>query len=1035
MLVFTQSRTALALAVALATAALASCGDGNGGFKLGPEAQIDIFPTVISFPDVPRGQVARKNVTVRHIGSSGVIKLAAELETTSSDLTIGLIEKTELQPGEETRIQIVYDSAHDEPDTGTLIIKHNLEGNPETDVTISTPGQRAQLFAFPGLVDFGIVQAGAPLTVDVQVRNGGSAPATLTGFTIDGDGADDFDVQVPVGTVVPVDGTVVVPMTYAPTGRDKDEAVVTLETDRPDVTLDVTVQGEEETPILTITPSLVNLGWTRPFESSGREVTLKNDGNTDLDVSSVTLEDAPSTVTLTGRPTAAFVLAPGQAFNFGVVFSPVEQHPMSGEPLAKVRVVSSDAARNPAIIQVYGAAGDPSLQVIPESVVDFAYVAEGFTAKRDVVILDVGDSPVTITDAVLTAVTSDELRFVDADSLPITLNPGQSTTLHLEFENTHGETGTESARFLIHTTDPVVPEYPLDVIARRAQRPTCEAAFVPDLLAMGAYKPGEKGRATMEVVNYGSGNCEYRDNEFDACLQRPFGISYEFVCDNQIAFNPFKLVSQPGQTAVLGPGEHLDFEFEFTAPPLRSATGRDSYYGRLFVTMFDPNSGQLEFVSPPGGVGRGVNVRAESASPLIMVDPPSIDFGLVRTDCTSTSRQVRVLATGPLDAHISAVEVVGCPASVRVTGPTLPATVRGFGQVVFELRYAPDEVVDETCQLKITNDSVNLPEALVDLAGRGTDVTHKIDHFKQLPPPKVDVLFVVDDSGSMADDQERLKQQLPSLVDIATQWGQDYHMAVTTTDTKEVRGQFKGLPRWVDNTVDPSVFAQNLVVGTAGFYIERGLQGAYLALYNRSVVTDIACQNLPNQCPGDDGEGLPLICIGGFCSGRNAGFLRDDAELVVIIISDEDDSSDQTVGFYVDRLANLKKPNTGVGVMVHAIIITPEGCPGGFGTPGYRYVSAVEAFDGHISDLCSPDFASEFEEVGQRTFGLKDRFYPTMPPDPATIQVRVKGVPCATGWSWNAASRAVIFEEGSSCYPQFDDDVDIEYDVICASPD
>jgi len=1029
-----SSKNALGAAIVAIALTASACGDGSGGFSLGPEAQIDIFPTIVTFPDVPRGQSARKNVTVRHVGSSGIIHLGAVLDTTSPDLSIGLIEKDRLEPGEETRIQVVYSSDHDEPDVGELVIKHNLEGNRETRVAISTPGQRAQLLAFPGIVDFGIVQAAAPLTVDVTIINGGTAPATLTGYEIDSDSEEDFVIDVPAGTQVPVDGSAVVRMTYRPSNRDKDTGVVKILTEREDVSVSVQLYGEEETPILTIVPGLVNLGWTRPFESSGVQVTLRNDGNTTLDVASVALEGAPSTLTLTGRPTAAFSLRPGEAYPMGVIFSPVQEVPMTGDPLARIRIVSNDAARNPAIVPIYGAAGDPSLIVIPESVVDFAYVAEGFTAKREVVVLNIGDSAVTITDGELIDATSDELRFPSAADLPVTLNPGDSVELRLEFENQRGDFGTETAKFFIHTTDPVVPEYPLDVVARRAQRPTCEAAFVPDLLAMGAFKPGAKGRGTLRVVNYGSGRCEFRDQDFDACLARPFGISYEFVCDNQIAFNPFALVSQPAPLQVIGPGEHVDFTFEFTAPALRSTSGRDSYYGRLFVTLFDPNSNALEFVSPQGGVGRGVNVRAESASPLIQVDPGSIDFGLVRTDCESVPRQVRVLATGPLDAHISAIEVRGCAGAVEVAGPALPATVPGFGQVLLNLTYGPDAVGAQACELVITNDSANLPVAIVDLAGAGTDVTHHVDTFKQVPPPKVDVLFVVDDSGSMADDQERLKQQLPSLVDIAVQWGQDYHMAVTTTDTKDVRGNFKGLPRWVDGSVDPDVFAQNLVVGTAGYYIERGLQAAYLALYNRSVITDIACLNLPGQCPTDDGEGLPLICIEGLCSGRNAGFLRDDAELVVILVSDEEDGSEATVGFYVDRLANLKKPNSGVGVIVHGIIVTPEGCPGGFGTPGYRYVTAIEAFDGHVSNLCSPDFASEFEDVGQRTFGLKDRFYPTLPPDPATIQVRVEGQACTSGWAWNASSRAVIFEEGSPCYPQFDETVEIEYDVFCASP-
>ncbi|MCA9515175.1 MAG: choice-of-anchor D domain-containing protein, partial [Myxococcales bacterium] len=639
-------RSALALAAALGLAS-GACGDSSGGFTLGPEAQIDISPLSIDFGDVPRGEVARRNITVRHVGSSGVIELdPIKLVTSSPDFEIGLVEATTLHPGEQTRIQVVYNSAHDEPDEGELVIGHNLAGNPETRITLSSAGQRARLVASPAVMDFGIVQAGAPRTLDLTVLNGGSANATLTGAEFEDDNDGDFHIEIPPGTVVTPGGNAVVKVTYAPSGRDRDLATLHVLTDREDVSLDVVVGGEEETPVLTVEPSLVQLGWTRPFEVSQRQVTIRNDGNTHLDISSIALTDQPATLKLTGVPVSAFRLEPGEAVVTGLVFAPVQEHPMTAEPLARIRIESSDEARNPLLVPVYGAAGDPSIQVIPEDVVDFAYVAEGFTATREVTVLNVGDSAVTLTDAELVDPTSDEFVLVNATDLPVTLNPGENFDLAMTFENKNGAQGTEYAKLFLHTTDPVVPEYPLDVIARRAQRPTCEASFVPDLLAFGAYRPGATGTNMMKVVNFGSGNCIYRGYELGGCLEVTEGIRTRFECNDQIAFNPFRLTSEPTENEVLGPGGVLEIPVEFKAPnQVTSLYGRDSYYGRLALTMSDPNSGRFQFVTPPGGWGAGVNLRAESAVPLVAVEPSTIDFGLVRTDCTSSVRQVRVAAT------------------------------------------------------------------------------------------------------------------------------------------------------------------------------------------------------------------------------------------------------------------------------------------------------------------------------------------------------------------------------------------------------
>ncbi len=1026
---------AFTLAGILAALAFIGCGDGSGGIQLGAGAQVDITPSLLVFPDVARNEVARLNVTVRHIGTSGTINLKPiRLETDSPDLSIGEVEADTLEPGQEVRIQIVYSSAHDEPDVGELVIGHNLAGRPETRIPISTPGQRGRLIGVPQQLDFGIVQAAAPKTIDLHVRNSGTAPATLTGAIFEGDDRGDFAVLIPSAATVDPGSEIVVPIVYSPTGRNDDQVTITLTTDRPDVSLVVNATGEEETPVLVVTPSLVQLGWTRPFEVAGREIVIKNEGNTDLVVDSIALEDAPNVVSVTGRPTGSFTLRPNEAQTIGVVFSPVGEVPMTSEPLAKIRIVSSDAGRNPFVVPVYGAAGEPSILVIPESIVDFAFVAEGFTAKRSVVVVNQGAGAITVTRAELVEPSSDEFVFVNPGVLPKVLNPGQTVQLDLTFENQRGADGSEFARFFLYTTDPVVPEYPLDVVARRAQRPTCEAAFVPDLLALGAFRPGATGEGKIVIMNTGSGNCEYREREFDACLADQFGISVQFVCDNQIAFNPFTVTSEPAAMTILGPGDTLEFDVAFNAPAVRSDYGRDSYYARLAALLFDPNSRELEFVAPPGGVGRGVNVRAETAVPRVSVDPGQLSFGTVRTDCASDVEQVRVRADGPIAATVTRVEPVGCGDDMRVTGPALPAVIEGFAAEYWSVAFAPETIVPRDCVLRIENDSDNNPVVEVALSGTGTDVTHRIDTFRQLPAPKVDVLFVIDDSFSMGDDQERLRQELPQVIDIATTWAQEYHIGITTTDTLQVRGEFVGFPRYADPTTDPSEFARNLLVGTAGYYIEKGLEAAYLALYDRSTQTGLACNNnLAGQCP-DDADGLGLICVAGSCSGRNSGFLREDAELVIIIVSDEEDSSPQTVGWYVDRFADLKTAGSGVGVVVHSVIVTPEGCLGGFGTPGQRYLQTSEALGGQVVSICEPDFGSAFARVAARTFGLKDRFYPSLDPVVASIEVRVGGQPC-NDWIFNASSGAVVFEEGSACFPQFDEVIEIEYDVYCAVRD
>jgi hypothetical protein len=142
------------------------------------------------------------------------------------------------------------------------------------------------------------------------------------------------------------------------------------------------------------------------------------------------------------------------------------------------------------------------------------------------------------------------------------------------------------------------------------------------------------------------------------------------------------------------------------------------------------------------------------------------------------------------------------------------------------------------------------------------------DAFQITVTDLVDVLWVVDNSCSMAEDQSALAGSFSSFLDHFLGTELDYHIGVTSTD---LDGSYNGSKGhlvdvagaiYIDAaTVDPvDVFARMSSLGTTGSALERGLGAAYLAL---------------------DQE----------VKAANAGFYRDDATLQVIIVSDEPDYS------------------------------------------------------------------------------------------------------------------------------------------------
>jgi hypothetical protein len=137
-----------------------------------------------------------------------------------------------------------------------------------------------------------------------------------------------------------------------------------------------------------------------------------------------------------------------------------------------------------------------------------------------------------------------------------------------------------------------------------------------------------------------------------------------------------------------------------------------------------------------------------------------------------------------------------------------------------------------------------------------------------------DILFVIDDSGSMGPHQTNLANNLATFINTlkSSPVANDFQIAVTTTSVSGFgsatltgeHGAFVGPILQGSSPTLVADFQTQVNVGTAGSGKEQPLRAMKLALSS------------------------PLIDAG----GANEGFLRPGARLAVIILTDEDDCSD-----------------------------------------------------------------------------------------------------------------------------------------------
>ncbi|MBC7742977.1 MAG: hypothetical protein H7061_12325 [Bdellovibrionaceae bacterium] len=324
-----------------------------------------------------------------------------------------------------------------------------------------------------------------------------------------------------------------------------------------------------------------------------------------------------------------------------------------------------------------------------------------------------------------------------------------------------------------------------------------------------------------------------------------------------------------------------------------------------------------------------------------------------------------------------------------------------------------------------------------DKGGSSFSVLSGTDQFQQAStfvPRKLDVLFVVDNSGSMRTSQSNLASNFPSFINYFKSKGYDFRIAITTTDAyygdqfvnsgcslctvEQTRFRSGTTPKIyvVDNNTPnlESVFGSNVQVGTTGSGDERAFSSLKAAL----------------------------------SSSLNVNFHRSDAFLAVIIVSDEEDFShdDMTanesytqptlhpVSSYKSFLESFTNASAIKDFSVSTISITDEACRlslGGVSKVAIRYMQLADMTGGSKNSLCSPfttvlnNISASIATQTQANFILKSR------PDPTSIRVIIDGVlipeSATNGWSYDSVANSIHIN-GSTFQPQAGASITINFD-------
>jgi len=305
----------------------------------------------------------------------------------------------------------------------------------------------------------------------------------------------------------------------------------------------------------------------------------------------------------------------------------------------------------------------------------------------------------------------------------------------------------------------------------------------------------------------------------------------------------------------------------------------------------------------------------------------------------------------------------------------------------------------------------------------GFRVDEKTDSFVQASSTTgntVDLLFIVDNSGSMADEQAAMAASFEDFITKFSAKDLDFRIGIVATDNRE------------NSTWWTNIYTNN--------GIDHDGPGSLLTKYPAyrwlsPSTPDLVAKFQANVQLGTVGSGyeMPLstftkaITTKAAAGQWNEGFVRSAAYFAAIIVTDEDEHVDVGDNNYVydadqtemnTRLSTLRTSMTDLkgstdkfGVWAITAPSVAQ-CPTAFGI-GEAVMLAAQQNGGSVGNICSA-FSDTLLEIGDSILSAATRFKLLQPPD-GSMEVVVNGeiVPQDTsrqnGWDYLAASQEVEF--------------------------
>ncbi|WP_143308264.1 choice-of-anchor D domain-containing protein, partial [Candidatus Entotheonella palauensis] len=515
-----------------------------------PVAQLTASPSPIIFGDVRVGTAATRTLSIANEGNAN-LNVTELMVNSGSDSVFRLGGRRQapftVAPGAVETVDIVFAPSEVGLVTGTIEIESNASNAPETIVSLRGTGTAPEITLSPDELNFNGVPVGSSRTIAVTAVNNGTAALEISAITIEG--ADFTLGAVATPATLQPGGTLAFDVVYQPSRPGAASGVVRVNnnsTNNPQA--EILLSGTGTVPEIAVDPDTVDFGDVVREQSEVVAVTITNEGDADLDISSVIAEGAAFSVS--GVPAGTTTLRPGESLAADVTFTPLEL----GEANGTLQIVSNDPA-SPTRVPLSGN-GLPipaEIEVTPEAL-EFGAVLLGDNAELVLTITNPGRSVLIVSDVRVSEGINAGFVLSEPFAGPVEVAPGDGFTVSLTFTPEAEGDVSGTVEILSNAANEPVVERPLRGTGTPIPVPV--ATVTPEQIDFGNVDVGDQVTAEIDIENTDDAN-----------------LTVEEVRITQGADSGFGVTDAPGEPTVLAPGEVLTVTAVFAPVASGPVTG------------------------------------------------------------------------------------------------------------------------------------------------------------------------------------------------------------------------------------------------------------------------------------------------------------------------------------------------------------------------------------------------------------------------------------------------------------------------------